>query len=133
MANLHINALASFVSNLLHITPQELFLPQIAKIANLHSILPHKYPVTRLALEIPRPALDAAVVLAAGFVQFNPDPWAWAQLRNVTNVADGAVAVAGEACTGSNAQTCTFMGCVSTLNLGGGGGRGTVQFRIRNC
>ncbi len=73
-----LNVRTSFVSNLLHITSQELFLPQIAKIANLHSILPHKYPVARLALEIPRPALDAAVVLAAGFIQFNPDPWAWA-------------------------------------------------------
>lgn len=100
----------NFVSNLLHITPQELFLTQIAKISNLHSILPHNYPVARLALEIPRPALDAAVILAAGFVQFKPYPRAWAQLGNIANVADGAVAVASEAGTSSSGYSCTFMG-----------------------
>lgn len=63
-----------------------------------------------LALEIPRPALDAAVVLAAGFVQFKPYPRAWAQLGNVANAADGAVTVAGEAGTSSSGYTCTFMG-----------------------
>lgn len=100
----------NFVSNLLHITPQELFLTQIAKIANFHPILPHKYPVARLALEMTRPALDAAVILAAGFVQFKPYPRAWTQLGNVTNVADSAVAVAGEAGTSSSGYSCKFMG-----------------------